>query len=442
MMEKWQHGALDTTKYSLKAVLYYKDRLHLHKLHPMVPTLLHDHHDAPVGGHSGYHCTLQRIKSSFHWFGLHKSVKEYIKCCDTCQRNKSITQTPAGLLQPLPIPESIWTHVNMDFIEGLPTSHNKTTILVVIDRLSKYEHFIPLAQPYTALSVAKEFTANVVKLHGIPRVIVSDRDAIFTSAFWKELSRLQGVKLHMSSAYHPQSDGHAEGLNKCLETYLRCYCFQQQHSWFNWLHWAEYSYNTSVHSSMGITPFQAVYGISPPTLSPYVPDTSLIQEVGDSLLHRDQILKELKLHLIKAQDRMKRLAAPHRTDKEFDVGDLVCLKLQPYRQNSLVPRYSHKLSARFYGPSKITHRIGKAAYRLQLPEHSKIHPVFPISQLKRRHGDHPVQTFDLPTTLSVADKKPEALLGRRIIKRDNKAALQLLIHRKHQTPESATWEDY
>ena len=152
----------------------------------------------------------------------------------------------------------------MDFIEGLPNSNGHSVIMVVVDRLSKCAHFIPLNHPYTAVTVAKAFVSNVARLHGIPTSIVSDRDKVFTSAFCQTLFQLQGTKLNMSSSYHPQTNGQTEVVNRTLEQYLRCFAGLQQKKWVEWVPWAEFSYNTSTHSSTKFSPFEAVYGVPPP----------------------------------------------------------------------------------------------------------------------------------------------------------------------------------
>jgi hypothetical protein len=171
-------------------------------------------------------------------------------------------KTP-GLLQPLPIPTRAWEMINSDFIEGLPVSHKCDVILVVIDRFSKYRHFFPLKHPFTALQVAQVFIDNIYRLHGLPQVIVSDRDCIFTSTLWKELFRLSDTSLHISSSYHLQTDGQTERLNQCLELYLRCAVHSCPRKWYEWLPLTEYWYNTTYHSSLERTPFEVVHGNKP-----------------------------------------------------------------------------------------------------------------------------------------------------------------------------------
>ena len=130
-------------------------------------------------------------------------VQDYVRACATCQRHKSEHLHPAGLLLPLPVPTMVWSDVGLDFIEALPRVGSKLVILTIMDRFSQYCHFIPLAHPYSAESVAQVFFAEIVCLHGVPQSMVSDRDLVFTSLFWKELMRLSGTKLQMTSAFYP-----------------------------------------------------------------------------------------------------------------------------------------------------------------------------------------------------------------------------------------------
>lgn len=169
---------------------------------------------------------------------MHKKVREYVVACDICQRAKYDSLSPAGLLQPLPIPSRIWEDISMDFIDGLPCSNHHTTIMVVVDRLSKAAHLVPLSHPYTARSVATKFIDFVVKLHGIPKSIVSDRDPVFISVFWRDLWRLSGTQLKMSSAYHPQTDGQTEVVNRCIEQFLRSFVHDKPKQWSFLLAWA------------------------------------------------------------------------------------------------------------------------------------------------------------------------------------------------------------
>lgn len=168
----------------------------------------------------------------------------------------------------------------MDFIVKLLKSQDHDAILVVVDRLSKYSHFITLKHPYSTRTVAKVFSKEVVRLHGIPMSIVSDRDPLFLSIFWKELFKMQSIQLKMSTTYHPKTDGQIEVVNRIVEGYLRCFCFEQPKNWYVLLSWAEYWNNTSYQGAARRTPFEAVYGRTPSSFSWFVPGETPVEAVA------------------------------------------------------------------------------------------------------------------------------------------------------------------
>jgi len=208
LMEQWHNHELDTRKYSLRdGLLLYKNRILLGVSPHLKAQVLNYVHSDPMASHSGYEKTLQKAKWDFYWPRMRADIKRFIRECDTCQQNKYENICPTSLLQPLPIPTRIWTDISMDFIEGLPLSQGHSVIFVIMDRLSKYAHFVSLSHLYSAAKIAQLFISNVFKLHGMPNSIVSDRDPTFTSAFWKELFKLQDTSLKLSTSYHPQTDG-------------------------------------------------------------------------------------------------------------------------------------------------------------------------------------------------------------------------------------------
>ena len=374
---------------------------------------------------------------------MRKDVAAFVKSCITCQQVKAINKSPYGLLQPLEIPKNVWEEVSMDFITQLPVSHGFTTILVIVDRFSKSAHFGALPTNYTASKVAQLFMEMVGKLHGIPKSIVSDRDSIFLSKFWQELFKLQGTILKMSSSYHPQTDGQTEIVNKCLQQYLRCFASEEPHSWHKFLGLAEWCYNTSFHSTIGQTPYEVVYGKPAPPLAKYIPGTSHIDAVDVSLQTRDVKLQILKSTLESAQRKMKTASDKHRTDKSFDVGDLVLVKLQPYRQQSVASRPFHKLSKRYFGPFPVISRIGNVSYKLKLPESSKINPVFHISLLKEFSGPSTECITSLPSN-SYNNQPlfhPAAILSTRKKLVQNSWMPQSLVQWEGLPLEEATWVD-
>ena len=272
-------------------------------------------------GHEGFYKTLLCIKECFYWKNLKARVKEWFKQCDICQRNKYEQQLPSGLLQPLPIPTQVWAEKLMDFVEGLPRSKGKSIILVVVDRITKYSYFLPLAHPYIVETVAQIFFEQVFRLHGMPQSIVYDRDPTFISHFWTELFRLQGTIFNFSSANHPQTDGQTEVVNRTLEMYLRCLTGAKPKDWVSWLPWAKYCYNTSWHSATKITPFEVVYGRPPPNLLSYVLGIAKLLKVEETLSARDCTLEVPRINLVATQNRMKQIYEKHHKDKELAVGD-------------------------------------------------------------------------------------------------------------------------
>ncbi|GJV27346.1 retrotransposable element Tf2 [Tanacetum coccineum] len=339
--------------------------------------LLHWMHNSPQGGHSGIPATLKRIQSLFYRPKLRTDVHTYIKECEVCQKCKANLAASPGLLQPLPIPKGIWEDIAMDFIKGFPISKGKSVILVVIDRLT----------------------------------------------------------------YHPQSDGQSEVLNRCLEGYLRCMCFTKPNDWVNWLPLAEYWYNTSFHTATKHTPFEIVYGQKPPLHLPYLPGESKVEALDRSLQAREETIQQLKENLSRSQNMMKQFADRHRSERSYQVGEWVYLKLQPYRQSSVEFRSNQKIAAKYYGPFPIIVKIGQVAYTLQLPLNSAIHPTYHVSLLKPHHGTLP-DSSTLPSTheREHTSKVLAKVLEIRTVKKNNAAHVEWLVQCKDETEEATTWE--
>ncbi|PWA81057.1 hypothetical protein CTI12_AA191120 [Artemisia annua] len=386
------------TDFSLaRELLFYKQRMVIPDVPDLRRKLLHEAHATPVGGHGGFLKTLKRLSAQYFWPKMKQDVRIFVQQCLICQQQKYETLSPAGLLQPLAIPTRIWEDISMDFIVGLPISNRVDTILVVVDRLSKYAHFLCLSHPFTAKGVASVFCKEIVRLHGFPRSIISDRDVVFLSNFWQELFRLCQTKLQMSTSYHPQTDGQTEVLNRCLEAYLRCFAHEQPTKWCSYLPWAEYSYNTGFHTST-----------------------------------------------VKAQDRMRNQANTKRRELSFQEGDYVFVKIQPYRQKTLAKRRYEKLSPRFYGPYRILRKVGPVAYKLELRPAARIHPVFHVSMLKPAHGSFPsTPAPPLPITKDwEVDLQPSSVLAHCWVIEAGQPVLELLILWCHRPAEEATWENY
>lgn len=306
-------------------------------------------------------------------------VKDYVQSCSICLKAKPDRARYPGLLEPLPVPNQAWQMISLDFIEGLPQSGRFNCILVVVDKFSKYSHFLPLSHPFSAQQVATVYIDQIYRLHGLPDSILSDRDPIFTSRFWKELFHQTGTKLRMSTPYHPATDGQTERVNQCLETFLRCFVHACPKKWSSWLALEEYWYNTSWHSSHGKSPFYVLYGHEPRHWGIESAAATPVTDLNVWLSERREMETLIRQHLLRAQACMKHQADKNRSERSFNIGDLVYVKLQPYIHSSVAKRACHKLSFKYFGPFPVLARFGQVAYKLLLPETSQIHPVFHVS---------------------------------------------------------------
>jgi hypothetical protein len=192
---------------------------------------------------------------------MKRDIAEYVSLCDTCQRVKSEHQRPAGLLQPLKIPELKWEEIGMDFIFGLPrTQAGYDSIWFIVDCLTKVVHFIPVKPTYSGAKLGELYMSRIMCLHGVPKKIMSDRGSQFTSKFQEKLHESMDTKLNFSLAYHPQMDGQTERTNQISEDMLRAYALKYGKSWDKRLPCAEFSYNNSYQASIEMAPYEALYG--------------------------------------------------------------------------------------------------------------------------------------------------------------------------------------
>lgn len=248
-------------------------------------------------------------------------IKDFVAGCVVCQQVKLSPTKPLDMLQPPMTPIAIWEEISLDFITGLSVVKGQSVIIVVVDRLSKYCHLGRLSANYLVTTVAHYFVKQIVRLHGIPKRMVSDCDKIFLSKFWQEIFIKSRTTLNMSTTYHPQTDGQTKIVNKTIEGYLRMTIHDNPRSWVELLPCAELWYNTAFHHSADTSSFKLIYGRSPPILTPYLSGDSRVETVDKELTRREKIIAYLREHLRSAQDRMKRNADIHRTQFEFREKD-------------------------------------------------------------------------------------------------------------------------
>ncbi|KAK1585107.1 hypothetical protein QYE76_037473, partial [Lolium multiflorum] len=322
--------------------------------------LLQESHGGGLMGHFGRDKTLSMLSTHYYWPRMKRDVERLCNRCTTCLQAKS-TSNPHGLYMPLPIPYAPWSDISMDFVLGLPrTKHGHDSIFVVVDRFSKMAHFIPCHKSDDASHIASLFFREVVRLHGIPASIVSDRDVKFMSYLWKSLMAKFGVKLLFSSSSHPQTDGQTEVVNRSLSTLLRTLVKKNLKSWEDCIPHAEFAYNRAKHSTTLRSPFMVVYGFEPPTALDILP-LPLHQRTNMDFDERTTAMKKLheetratiQDHVLRQANRLN----AKKKERVFEEGDL--------------PRGD--------GPFKVLKRINNNAYVIDIPtsKYLEFQDVFP-----------------------------------------------------------------
>ncbi|GJX13090.1 putative reverse transcriptase domain-containing protein [Tanacetum coccineum] len=357
--------------------------------------IMHESHKSKYSIHPGSEKMYQDVKKLYWWPNMKADIATYVSKCLTCARVKAEHQRPSGLLVQPAIPEWKWDNITMDFITNFITKLPKSsqgfdTIWVIVDRLTKSAHFLPIRENDPLDKLARLYLNRIVARHGIPVSIICDRDGRFTSNFWKSFQKALGTDISMSTAYHPETDGQSERTIQTLEDMLRACMIDFGKGWVKHLPLAEFSYNNSYHASIKAAPYEALYGRK--CRSPVC-----WAEVGEAQLTGPELIQETteKIVLIKqrmqaAQDRQKSYADRKRKPMEYEVGDRVMLKVSPWKG---VVRFGKrgKLNPRYVRPFKVLAKVRKVAYKLELPQElSRVHHTFHVSNLKKCYADEPL----------------------------------------------------
>ena len=329
--------------------LFFENRLCIPKC-TIRATIMHDNHESLLGGHRGLNKTLSLLKRSYYWHTMKLDVKRYIATCHRCQESKSMTQRKSGQLQPFPPLKRKWEVISMDFIFNLPKStENKDGILVVVDKLSKRTQFIAFEGDLNAKEVALIFYNEIFKHHGLPRKIIYDRDSRFTGTLWKELMKIIRVKLNLSTAYHPETDGQLERAFRTIEEMLRCYTSYTQKNWSRFLPGLEFAYNNHTSDSPLQTPFSIEYGQHPLSISDILLSdgatyNSSNLEAGIFLQEIEIATEAAKYAIEEANLRNADQDNEHLTTTTYEIDEFVLpspkyLPLKSGRVRKLTPKY-------------------------------------------------------------------------------------------------------
>ncbi|GJS87759.1 putative reverse transcriptase domain-containing protein [Tanacetum coccineum] len=353
--------------------------------------IMHESHKSKYSIHPGSDKMYQDMKKLYWWPNMKANIATYVSKCLTCAKVKAEHQRPSGLLVQPEIPQWKWDNITMDFVTKLPKlSQGYDTIWVIVDRLTKSAIFMPMRETDPMDKLARMYLKEVVTKHGIPVLIICDRDPRFTSNFWRSLQKALGTSLDMSTAYHPQTDGQSERTIQTLEDMLRACVIDFGNGWVKHLPLVEFSYNNSYHASIKAAPFEALYGRK--CRSPVCwAEVGQVQLTGPELVQETtERIIQIKQRIQTARDRQKSYVDLKHKPMEFQVGDKVMLKVSPWKGVVHFGKWG-KLNPRYVGPFKVLKKVGTVAYKLELPQElSRVHNTFHVSNLKKCYSDDPL----------------------------------------------------
>ncbi|QRV94990.1 Retrovirus-related Pol polyprotein from transposon [Ceratobasidium sp. AG-Ba] len=354
---------------------------------PLIPEILKEVHElASEGAHAGNARTYNRVCATYYWPNMAKQVEHFVNTCDVCQKTKPKRHGKIGYLQPIPIPEQPFEVITLDFIMDLPDSKGFNAILVIVDKLTRYAHFVPCTTNINEVETAELFRDHIWSHYGLPRQIISDRDSRWTGAFWDHLTSILGIKRALTTAHHPQADGQTEVMNQTLEIMLRSYVDDTKSNWKELLPALAFSYNTSVHSATKQTPAFLLRGYEPLRPSHLLAQISeriprIESELAESFSEQIQATRNKAKNAIRiAQVYQEKSYNKGRNFVQFHEGDQVMINLKTLE---LQKRKGRKLNQIYDGPFEVMEQLSPVTYRLRLPEEYSMHPVFNIAHLEK-----------------------------------------------------------
>jgi len=409
---------IDKVKIDKERFLLFDNLMYVPK--NLCTRVLELHHDSVTAGHFGVSKTFDLINHNFWWPKLRNYVRNFIKSCDICCKAKVPRHKLYGLLSPLSTPNRPWSDIFMDFIIELPKSKDVTTVMTVVDRLTKMAHFIPLRCLPTASIAAKSFINHIFRLHGFPDSFVSDRSSQFTSDIRNRLCELFNIKLSFSTSNHPQTDGQAERVNGILEQYLRCFINEKQNNWVDLLPFAEFAYNNTLQQSINQSPFFANYGYNS-KFSLEIPSLDKPHRADVRVKDINENIKFLKENLKSAKETYKKYADLKRLPTlDFEVGKKVWLL-----KGSTTKNVKKKLADQMLDPLEIVRKVSSLAYELKLPSNMRCHPIFHVSLLEPYYENEFAdrnnrKRKNIKLTTDTINKVPERIINMRTYRGKNR----------------------